>query len=320
MKKNSNSRYIFLLIILIINTFYSYLFLTQAEVILFSFIVFIPIAIYSLQYKIDASLICCMLAISTVIYLLYGVQDFISYSMLIMLPAFIISYIVKEETSFPKALSVSSLLLFVCFLGAIISLKYICKIDVLADYFNIIDALEIEFTDMYSGFFSANTNSIQEYSIAMGTFKKTFYFMKYYYPALLYLLCLGISFISILCIRIVASKAKIYDYNLGNILGLKVSRSIIIFLLIVICTKAFNLSSDSYLLIAINNILVILTLMLFLLGILFEVSVIKRVRNAGRRSLLILVAIFCLIFFQAYFVVAGFIDSVFQIRVKLNNA
>ncbi|QUH29482.1 DUF2232 domain-containing protein [Vallitalea guaymasensis] len=320
MKKSSNARYILLLIILIVNALYSYLFLTRGEVIFLSFIVFIPIAIYSLQYEVDSRLICCMLAVSIGIYMLYGIEDFILYSMLIILPAFIISYIVKEEIAFSKALSFTSLLMFVCFLCAIISLKYICKIDVIEGYFNIIDALEIEFTNVYSGFFKANTNSIQEYSIAMGTFKNTFHFMKYYYPALLYLLCLGISFISILCIRVIAIKAKLYDHGLGNILGLKVSRSMIVFLLITICTKAFNLSSNSYFLIAINNILVILTVMLFLLGILFEVSVIKRVRSAGRRSLLILVSIFCLVFFQAYFVVAGFIDSVFQIRVKLNNA
>jgi branched-subunit amino acid ABC-type transport system permease component len=94
----------------------------------------------------------------------------------------------------------------------------------------------------------------------------------------------------------------------------------IVFLLIVVCIRAFNLGEDSYLLIAINNILVILTVILFLLGILFEVSVIKRVRNTGRKSMLILASILCLIFFQAYFVVVGFIDSVFQIRIRLNNA
>ncbi|MCT4685990.1 DUF2232 domain-containing protein [Vallitalea sp.] len=318
MKKSSNVRYILLLIILVVNTLYSYLFITRGAAILLSFMVFIPIAIYSLQYKIDSRLICCMLAVSIGIYMLYSVEDFILYSMLIILPAFIISYIVKEEIVFSKALSFTSLLMFVCFLGAIILLRYICNIDIIEWYFNIIDVLEIEFTNMYSGFFKANTNSIQEYSIAMGTFKKTFHFMKYYYPALLYLLCLGMSFISILCIRAIAIKANIYSHGLGNILGLKVSRSMIVFLLIAICTKA--LSSNSYLLIAINNILVILTVMLFLLGILFEISVIKRVRSVGRRSLLILVSIFCLVFFQAYFVVVGFIDSVFQIRVKLNNA
>ncbi|GKX30646.1 hypothetical protein SH1V18_31260 [Vallitalea longa] len=319
MEKN-NSRYILLLIILIINTIYSYLFLRNTETIIISFVLFIPVAIYGLKYKIDGSLIFCMLAVCIANYILYGIEHFISYSMVVILPALIISYLVREKMPFTKLISLSSILLFASFLGTIILLKTICDVDVLTTYFNGIDIIEKEFTNIYSTYFNNNTNSIKEYSIAIGTLKNTFYYMKYYYPALLYLLCLGISFISILCISFIANKMKINNFGYENILGLKVSRSIIGFLMIVIIAKALYLNGKSNLMVAIDNILVIIVVLLFFLGILFEMSIIKRVRNAGRRILLILVSVFCLIFFQAYFVVAGFIDSIFQIRVKLNNA
>lgn len=320
MERNNNSRYLFLVIILVINTIYSYLFLTNMATIIMSFVFFVPVAIYSLKYKIDGTLIFGISVVCIANYILYGIEDLILYSVMIALPALIISYLVREKMSFTRSVSLSSISLFICFLGTILLLKTVCDIDVLKTYFDGIDNMEQEVTDIYSTYFANNTNSIKEYSIAIGALKNTFYFMKYYYPALLYLLCLGISFITIMCISLIANKMKISKLGHANILGLKVSRSIIGFLLIAILTKTLYLDDESSFMIAINNILVIIVVMLFFLGVLFEMSMIKRVRSAGRRVLLILVSIFCLIFFQAYFVVAGFIDSIFQIRVKLNNA
>ena len=317
--ENDNNRYIFLFIILIINTIFSYIFLTNIATVIFSFIVFVPVAIYSLKYKLDVALVVSMIAISVSNCILYGIKECILYTVILMIPALVICYLVKQKMHFTKLVSLSSLLFFVCFLGSIILLKYVCDIDVITRYFNSIDSMKDQFLELYSYYFINNTNSIKEYSIAKGILKNSFQFMKYYYPALLYLLCLGISFISISFIRLIADKLKISSFSYKNILGLRVSRSIIGFLLILFLVKAFLVDDKSNIMIAINNIIVIIVVILFFLGILFEMSMIKRVRNVGRRVLLILVSIFCLLFFQAYFVVAGFIDSVFQLRVKLNN-
>lgn len=316
MKKENSSRYILLVVILLINIFYSYLYFIMPGIVLFSFVVFVPVAIYALKYGVDSQLTSCLIAVLTIIYLLYGVTDFISYTLLIVLPAIIIGFLIKVKASFSRSASLLSIVYFVCCLSVIIILNYIYKIDILTLYFNTIDALTMEFMNVYGSFIATNTSTTQEYSLVMQSFKNIFYFMKYYYPALLYVMCICISFVSILFVRILASKLKLFHFNPKNIINYKVPRSMIFFLIIIFCTKAF---SNSYLNVAINNLLVILTLMLFLVGILFELFMITRTKSTGQRTLLIIVSLICLIFFQSYFVVVGFVDSAFQIRKKLKN-
>ncbi|MCT4542049.1 MAG: YybS family protein [Vallitalea sp.] len=320
MEKTRNLEYRLLIIILLINIFYSYIFFVVPEVIIFSFVVFVPVSIYALKYTIDSKLIICMLLVELSIYLFYGIESFVLYSILIIIPVLIISYLIRQRMSFAKSAAFFSMILFVCILVAGILLKHFFNVDVASGYFNYIDLIKTNFINIYEEFIKFNINSKQEYTMVMESVNNVLYYMKYYFPAITYLLCMGVAFISIMSIRIVGNKLGLFKFNIKNIIYFNVSRKMLIFLIAIYCIHEFIINTNSYVYIAIDNMLLILMVMLFLLGILLELFMIKKVRNAGKRMLYIAILIFCLIFFQAYFIIVGFIDSLFHLRRKLNNA
>ncbi|QUI20934.1 DUF2232 domain-containing protein [Vallitalea pronyensis] len=223
------------------------------------------------------------------------------------------------KTSFKDTVTLFSLGLFVSIIGIIALINTWYDMDIIGYYYRIIEGVEADFISVYRSLLADDMNNLEEYTLVIDYLKGVFSFLRYYYPAMLYMICMGLSCILVLIFKLVTHQMAMDTLKLSHLLNVKVSRHIIFFLLGVMLIKAFITDGSNLLLIAINNLLIILIVMLFLLGILFEVFMIMRTESGRQKFFLIMMSVFCLIFFKTYFVIAGFIEGTFQMRSKLNK-
>jgi hypothetical protein len=315
MKEKNHSKYILIILILSLNFFYSYLFYKIPGTIIISFIILVPLAFYQLKYGIDGILNFSIIVLTICIYTIYGAITGISYTLLVIVPSIILGVLLKQKLEFSKKISILSMVYFICFFSVIVIMNNLYNIDIVAIYFEGIDIVNNQFIEVYRNYIFEKTNSKESFLVIQG-FKDFFYSMKYYYPASLYISCAIISAIYVIIAEMIISRFKLVEFNTKSIMKFKVSRKMILFLIFIFIFRAISYN-DSYIIIAIDNLLIILMCVLFFVGLLFEIFMIKLAKNNGQKVLRIIVSIFCLIFFQSYFVFVGFIDGIFQIKNKL---
>lgn len=320
MTKESRTRYTLMTAILVLNIGFAYVLNAIPGMIIFGLIVCIPAAIYIIKYGMDRELLGSLCLVVIVIGLFLGKDIVVINGLLVILPQIMLGYLIHLKLSFKDTVAIFSLVLLGCIIGIIAILNIWYGIDIIAYYYQVIEAVEADFIKVYGNFIVDNTKTLEEYALLMDSLKGTFSFMKYYYPAMLYMMCMGLSFMMVLIIRLIANRMVFDEFKLKNILNIKISRNIIFFLIGVLIIKAFITDSSSFLLVATNNLMIILLFMLFLLGMLFEIFMIMRAESKQHKFFLIMMSIFCLIFFKTYFVIAGFIEGTFQIRRRLSKA
>ncbi|TCT13135.1 putative membrane protein DUF2232 [Natranaerovirga pectinivora] len=305
---NNRNDILSLLGVIIVISVYSYLLgITASSIIVLELIFAIPIIIYVYKKNINMYFIGAV-----VISLLYHAMVFDNTGVLLLLliyiiPSVIIGCLIRRKKLLSETVAFVTIIYFLSIILIIFSYNQIYQVDIIKDTYDSLETVLLENKDVFEEMFQEQPSF---------TFEQYVYEVistsKYYYISFIFILSLISIFIKVLLARTLLNILGWKEFKLNSIIKYNPPRSFLLFFLIIIVLQ--GLTEHYSFVMTTSNLIVICIFILFSVGILFEIYLIKVAKNFGMKIVLLLISIICLLFMPFYFVVIGVVEILFKIR------
>lgn len=258
-------------------------------------------------------------------------------TLLLFIPSFICGICYNKQINLSKNIILSSVAYLFGWTGMLIAWNFIYKIGVIDRFYSFTNAVETyylkELSNQYSLIFKSikeagdiqntalgqNPKKIMEmYPLYRLAFKQFIYLIQYLFPVIIFVFGLFASLIQILFTKLILKSLDWKAPSLKQILNIGFTPATVGVLGLTWLIRG-GMDSSIYpeITMATDNLLVIFSIFMFIMGILFTIHVIKNSRTGlWWKALVSILSLLSVIFSPFLFVTLGFLEAIFNFRKK----
>jgi uncharacterized protein YybS (DUF2232 family) len=281
-----------------------------------------------------------LFAIGVVVVLLGFFQNpiaAISLCGLILIPSFLCGIFYKKQVSIPENIIIVTISYFIGWISLFILLRWYYGMNVISEFYTTVQYLEQQILaqlssqqqmmienlpNMKEAFQSVpflhitEEELLQSYAIRKILIKEMFFYVQRLFPTILFLFYLFCAFANVLITKLILSLLKWKSPSIKQMIDFGVSRlAAVLFVLTWIIGESLDESTYPVLTMAFENIIILFSILMFVLGILFLIYLLSHLKvGTTLKVLLTITGVIWIVVSPLLFVIIGFLETVFNFR------
>lgn len=295
----------------------------------------IPFSLYVYKKGIKFSSFLMPVVVMASIVFIRDERTFIMLLLLLFIPSFLCGIYYHKQKNLPKNIIMLSIAYLFGWIGILIIWRFVYCIGIIPEYFSLTNTIEAQFLKEMSNQYELLLSNIQntskasfyafgedanklleDYSLYRQAIKQSFYLVKYLFPTFIFIFGFFSSIVQVLLTKLILKAFRWESPSMKEITNIGFTPLTVFFLGI---TWMFRGDMDNLLypdiIMAVDNVLVIFSLFMFIVGIMFTIYVIRNAKaGAGFKVLVGILSFLSIIISPFLFVLLGFFEGIFNFR------
>lgn len=295
----------------------------------------IPYSLYVYKRGFKASAFLMPVSVMIVLIFVSGTRASILLLLLLFMPSFVCGFYYHHQKNLPKNIIMLSIAYLSGWIGVLIIWNFVYKIGIISEFYSFTSLIESHYLKEMSRQYEMILNTFQEtgklslytlgedpkkfaenYSLYRLTVKQSFFLIQYLFPAFIFIGGFFSSLVQVLFAKLILKALKWKSPKIKEITNIGFT-PLTVGLLGLTWLLRGSMDDRLYpqLTMAMDNVLVIFSFFMFIVGVLFTIHVIKNAKaGAGFKTFIGILSFLSIILSPFLFVVLGFFEGIFNFR------